>query len=76
MKTSKRIKQRIEDAGGRYWAGDNISKYIKEGELTELIDELTVKFEKDWANMNDFIPAYFQALQNIGVKYLKIQSFY
>jgi GTP cyclohydrolase I len=45
MKTSKRIKQRIEDAGGRYWAGDNISEYIKEGELTELIDELTVKFE-------------------------------
>ena len=46
MKTSKRIKQRIEDAGGRYWAGDNISEYIKEGELTELIDELTVKFEQ------------------------------
>jgi GTP cyclohydrolase I len=45
MKTSKRIKQRIEDAGGRYWAGDNISKYIKEGELLELIDELTEKFE-------------------------------
>lgn len=45
MKTSKRIKQRIEDAGGRYWAGDNISEYIKEGELPELIDELTVKFE-------------------------------
>jgi GTP cyclohydrolase I len=45
MKTSKRIKQRIEDAGGRYWAGDNISKYIKEGELPELIDELTEKFE-------------------------------
>ena len=45
MKTSKKIKQRIEDAGGRYWAGDNISEYIKEGELTELIDELTVKFE-------------------------------
>lgn len=45
MKTSKRIKQRIEDAGGRYWAGDNISEFIKEGELTEMIDELTVKFE-------------------------------
>ena len=45
MKTSKRSKQRIEDAGGRYWAGDNISKHIKEGELTELIDELTEKFE-------------------------------
>ena len=45
MKTSKKIKQRIEDAGGRYWAGDNISEYIKENELTELIDELTEKFE-------------------------------
>jgi|TARA_B110000503_G_C7128357_1_gene405700 GTP cyclohydrolase IA len=45
MKTSKKIKQRIEDAGGRYWSGDNISEYIKEGELLELIDELTVKFE-------------------------------
>ena len=45
MKTSKRIKQRIEDAGGRYWAGDNISQYIKEDELLELIDELTEKFE-------------------------------
>jgi GTP cyclohydrolase I len=45
MKTSKRIKQRIEDAGGRYWAGDNISEYIKNGELAELIDELTQKFE-------------------------------
>ena len=45
MKTSKRIKQRIEDASGRYWAGDNISEYIKEGELLELIDELTEKFE-------------------------------
>lgn len=45
MKTSKRIKQRIEDAGGRYWAGDNISEYIKEGELAEVIDELAAKFE-------------------------------
>ena len=24
-KTSKLIKQRIEHAGGRYWAGDNIA---------------------------------------------------
>jgi GTP cyclohydrolase I len=45
MKTSKKIKQRIEEASERYWAGDNISKFVKEGELDELIDELTEKFE-------------------------------
>ena len=45
MKTSKKIKQRIEEAGDRYWAGDNISKHIKDGEIDELIDELTDKFE-------------------------------
>ena len=45
MKISKKIKQRIEDAGGRYWAGDNISQYIGTDEIPELIDELTEKFE-------------------------------
>jgi len=45
MKTSKKIKQRIDEAGARYWAGDNISQFIKEGELDELINELTEKFE-------------------------------
>ncbi len=45
MKTSKKIKQRIEEAGERYWAGDNISKFVKEGEIDELISELTEKFE-------------------------------
>ena len=45
MKTSKKIKQRIEEAGSRYWAGDNISEFIKEGEIEELIDELTDRFE-------------------------------
>jgi GTP cyclohydrolase IA len=45
MKTSKKIKQRIEESGSRYWAGDNISEFVKEGELDELINELTEKFE-------------------------------
>lgn len=45
MKTSERIKQRIETAGDRYWAGDNISKHIQPGDLPELVDELTIKFE-------------------------------
>lgn len=43
-KTSELIKQRIEEAGGRYWAGDNISEYIEEGEKQLLIDELSETF--------------------------------
>ena len=42
---SQLINVRIELAGARYWAGDNISKYIKSKEKSALIDELTEKFE-------------------------------
>ncbi len=45
MEISKVIKQRIEDAGARYWAGDNISQFISKDEKKLLIDELTEKFE-------------------------------
>ena len=45
MKTSKKIKQRIEAAGARYWAGDNISQFIKDDEKDDLIKELTEQFE-------------------------------
>ena len=45
MKTSEKIKQRLEQAGARYWAGDNIADYIEEGERDELIAELTEQFE-------------------------------
>jgi len=45
MKISEQIKQRIEDAGARYWAGDNISEFIKDNEKNLLIDELTTAFE-------------------------------
>lgn len=45
MSVSKKIRQRIEDAGARYWAGDNISKYIESNERDELIDELHKKFD-------------------------------
>jgi GTP cyclohydrolase I len=45
MKTSKKIKQRIEAAGARYWAGDNISQFIKDDEKEDLIKELTEQFE-------------------------------
>ena len=45
METSKKIKQRLVDAGARYWAGDNIADFIEEGEKEQLINELAVKFE-------------------------------
>ena len=35
----------MEQADARYWAGDNISQYIKEGEKEQLIDEATEAFE-------------------------------
>lgn len=45
FKPSQIIQQRIKNAGGRYWAGDNISEFIEEEEKSLLIDELTEKFE-------------------------------
>jgi GTP cyclohydrolase I len=45
MAVSDTIKQRLQEAGDRFWAGDNISAHIKEGEKEQLIDELAVKFE-------------------------------
>lgn len=42
---SKVIRQRINDAGARYWANDNISEFITEDEKWALIDELEEKFE-------------------------------
>jgi GTP cyclohydrolase I len=45
LSKSKEIKQRIELAGDRFWAGDNISKHIQPGELDQLIVEATGAFE-------------------------------
>jgi len=42
---SKIIRERIDAAGGRYWAGDNISAYISDEERDQLVNELTLKFE-------------------------------
>ena len=46
MKVSDKIKQRLELDGKRYYAADNISKYIHAGETAELIEELEVSFEQ------------------------------
>ena len=32
MSTSNKIKQRLQEAGDRFWAGDNISAHIYGGE--------------------------------------------
>src|SRR5210317_277150 len=45
MSKSLQIKQKLEDAGIRYWAGDNISEVLQKGDKEELIEELTGKFE-------------------------------
>jgi len=44
-KTSEIIKARLEEAGVRYWAGDNIASVLEENDKSDLIDELTDKFE-------------------------------
>jgi len=43
--TSDEIKKRIKADKARFWAGDNISKYMEEGDKEGLIEELTPKFE-------------------------------
>lgn len=45
MKTSELVRQRLESKGMRYWAGDNISEVLENGDKQKLIDELTTKFE-------------------------------
>jgi len=45
MTISQQITTRIRNAGGRYWAGDNISSYLHEDDKQALIEELTTKFE-------------------------------
>ncbi len=45
METSKKIKEKLQQDGKRFWAGDNISAYLEEGDKDKLIDELSDKFE-------------------------------
>ena len=45
MKISQKIKERLDAAGARAWANDNISDYIEEGEKQLLIEEAMPAFE-------------------------------
>ena len=39
------IKKRLEDAGIRYWANDNISAVLEEGDKQKIIEEAIPAFE-------------------------------
>ena len=45
MSKAEQIKAKLEDAGIRYWAGDNISEVLQEGDKEALIEDATVAFE-------------------------------
>ena len=45
MSKSEQIKARLEEANIRYWAGDNISDVLQEGDKEELIEEAASAFE-------------------------------
>jgi len=44
MTKSQEIKTKLEDAGIRYWAGDNISEVLEKGDKEALIEEATLAF--------------------------------
>ena len=44
MNKSEVIKQRLEANNIRFWAGDNISAVLEDGDKQDLIDEATLAF--------------------------------
>lgn len=44
--TSERIRERLDNAGKPYYSNSNISEFIENGEIDELIDEATKAFSK------------------------------
>jgi GTP cyclohydrolase I len=45
MSKALQIRSKLEDAGLRYWAGDNISQVLQEGDKEQLIEGATEAFE-------------------------------
>ena len=45
MKISQKIKERLDAAGARAWANDNISEVLQEGDKQALIEEAIPAFE-------------------------------
>ena len=46
MAISDQIIARIKEDGGKYWASDNVAKYMRDGDDQELIEELVPKFDR------------------------------
>ena len=45
MKKSEVIKQRLKEKNKKFWANDNISEVLEDGDKQALIDEATEAFE-------------------------------
>ena len=45
MKVSDKIIGRVQEAGAKYWASDNVAQYMDEGDDLALIEELIPHFE-------------------------------
>lgn len=45
MKTSEKIKQRLQQAKARFWANDNIADFMDVGDKQDLIDEVAKQLE-------------------------------
>ena len=45
MSKIEQIKEKLEDAGIRYWAGDNISEVLQDGDKEALIEDAAIAFE-------------------------------
>ena len=45
MSKAEQLQARLQDANIRYWAGDNISEVLQEGDKEQLIDNATTAFE-------------------------------
>lgn len=45
MLTSNKIKQKLQEAGARFHANDNISEFIEEGDLTALQEEVQIAMQ-------------------------------
>ena len=45
MTVSEKITQRVKDAGHKYWASDNVSQFMDQGDDQKLIEELVPHFE-------------------------------
>ena len=46
MSKAEQIKAKLEDAGIRYWAGDNISEVLQAGDKEALIEDATLAFNQ------------------------------